>query len=51
MFGYAHYVHNLPHFLMEEPEWNVRYLVDTDFESGPPQPRVQAPAKVEAEPA
>lgn len=47
MFGYAHYVHNLPHFLMEEPEWNVRYLTDADFKSGPPQRPVRALAEAE----
>lgn len=37
LFGYAHFVHNLPHFLAEEPEWKVRYLEDGDFVDGPPQ--------------
>lgn len=26
LFGYAHFVHNLPPFLMQEPEWNFRYI-------------------------
>jgi len=26
LFGYAHFVHNLPPFLMKEPEWRFRYL-------------------------
>lgn len=26
LFGYAHFVHNLPSFLMQEPEWNFRYI-------------------------
>lgn len=53
LFGYAHYVHNLPHFLMEEPEWNVRYLTDADFKSGPPKRPVRplAASPAEAEPA
>lgn len=47
MFGYAHYVHNLPHFLMEEPEWNVRYLTDSDFKEGAPQRPVRELAETE----
>lgn len=31
LFGYAHYVHNLPHFLQEEPQWDVRYLTEADY--------------------
>lgn len=31
LFGYAHYVHNLPHFLEAEPNWDVRYLTKEDF--------------------
>jgi len=31
LFGYAHYVHNLPHFLEEEPKWDVRYLTEADY--------------------
>jgi catechol 2,3-dioxygenase-like lactoylglutathione lyase family enzyme len=26
LFAYAHFVHNLPPFLMNEPEWRFRYL-------------------------
>jgi catechol 2,3-dioxygenase-like lactoylglutathione lyase family enzyme len=26
LFGYAHFVHNLPPFLMHEPEWTFRYI-------------------------
>lgn len=26
LFGYAHFVHNLPPFLMHEPEWSFRYI-------------------------
>jgi catechol 2,3-dioxygenase-like lactoylglutathione lyase family enzyme len=26
LFGYAHFVHNLPPFLAHEPEWNFRYI-------------------------
>ena len=26
LFGYAHFVHNLPPFLQKEPAWNVKYL-------------------------
>ena len=28
LFGYAHFVHNLPPFLMKAPEWNVRFITD-----------------------
>lgn len=28
MFGYAHFVHNLPPFLMQEPEWKFEYLTN-----------------------
>ncbi len=28
LFGYASHVHNLPEFLMKEPEWRVHYLND-----------------------
>lgn len=28
LFGVAHYVHNLPDWLREEPAWDVRYLTD-----------------------
>jgi len=31
LFGYAHYVHNLPPFLQEEPQWEVRYLTEADY--------------------
>lgn len=31
LFGYAHYVHNMPHFLQEEPKWEVRYLTEADY--------------------
>jgi catechol 2,3-dioxygenase-like lactoylglutathione lyase family enzyme len=31
LFGYAHYVHNVPHFLREEPKWDVRYLTEEDY--------------------
>lgn len=31
LFGYAHYVHNLPQFLQEEPKWDVRYLTEADY--------------------
>lgn len=36
-FGYTHFVHNLPPFLMEEPKWDVRYLNDDDYLEGAPQ--------------
>jgi catechol 2,3-dioxygenase-like lactoylglutathione lyase family enzyme len=26
LFGYAHFVHNLPPFLMDEPEWKFEYM-------------------------
>jgi catechol 2,3-dioxygenase-like lactoylglutathione lyase family enzyme len=26
LFAYAHFVHNLPPFLMSEPDWNFRYI-------------------------
>ena len=26
MFGFAHYAHNLPPFLLQSPSWNVRYM-------------------------
>ena len=26
LFGYAHFVHNLPPFLMHEPEWRFQYI-------------------------
>jgi catechol 2,3-dioxygenase-like lactoylglutathione lyase family enzyme len=26
LFGYAHFVHNLPSFLMNEPEWKFQYI-------------------------
>lgn len=26
LFGYAHFVHNLPPFLMNEPEWKFQYI-------------------------
>ena len=26
LFGFAHFVHNLPPFLATEPAWDVRYL-------------------------
>ncbi len=26
LFAYAHFVHNLPPFLQDEPEWNFRYI-------------------------
>jgi catechol 2,3-dioxygenase-like lactoylglutathione lyase family enzyme len=26
LFGYAHFVHNLPAFLMSEPEWKFQYI-------------------------
>lgn len=28
LFGYIHHVHNLPAWLKEPPEWDVRYLTD-----------------------
>jgi hypothetical protein len=28
LFGFAHFVHNLPPFLMKPPEWNVRFITD-----------------------
>lgn len=31
LFGYAHYMHNLPAFLHEEPKWDVRYLDEEDY--------------------
>ena len=31
LFGYAHYVHNLPAFLQQEPKWEVRYLDADDI--------------------
>lgn len=33
LFGYAHFVHNLPPFLEEEPPWEVRYLTEEDLDS------------------
>jgi hypothetical protein len=45
VFGYIHYVHNLPPFLMEEPAWDVRELADSDWLEGPPQ-RPPQPQKV-----
>lgn len=35
LFGYAHFVHNLPPFLREEPVWAFRYLTDTKVSRGP----------------
>uniref|UniRef100_UPI0035CB8826 glyoxalase n=1 Tax=uncultured Sphingomonas sp. TaxID=158754 RepID=UPI0035CB8826 len=32
LFGYAHYVHNLPPFLMNEPDWRFSYI--TGIEPG-----------------
>ena len=29
LFAYAHHVHNLPPFLMEEPVWNFNYLTES----------------------
>lgn len=34
MFGYAHFVHNLPAFLMHEPDWNVRYMTGIEPQGG-----------------
>lgn len=34
LFGYAHFVHNLPPFLMNEPEWNFRYLTGIEPADG-----------------
>lgn len=31
LFGVAHYVHNLPDWLREEPAWEVRYLTDGEL--------------------
>lgn len=31
LFGYAHFVHNLPPFLAQEPAWEFRYLTDEDL--------------------
>jgi len=28
LFGYSHYVHNLPPFLLKEPAWSFHYLTD-----------------------
>lgn len=28
LFGFAHYVHNLPPFLLDEPDWNFRYMTE-----------------------
>lgn len=44
LFGYAHYVHNLPPFLQQEPMWEVRYLTDADFPGGGLMPAA-APAE------
>lgn len=30
LFGYAHFVHNLPPFLQNEPKWRVSYLMDEE---------------------
>eukprot|EP00456_Euglypha_rotunda_P015292 TRINITY_DN1489_c0_g1_i9.p1 TRINITY_DN1489_c0_g1~~TRINITY_DN1489_c0_g1_i9.p1 ORF type:complete len:232 (-),score=35.04 TRINITY_DN1489_c0_g1_i9:151-846(-) len=37
LFGYSHFVHNLPQFLMDEAAWDVRYLTDSDFVEGAPE--------------
>ncbi|MEL0250754.1 MAG: VOC family protein [Novosphingobium sp.] len=37
-FGYTHWVHDLPHFLIEEPKWDVRYLGEDDYIEGAPRP-------------
>ncbi|MCS0631203.1 VOC family protein [Telluria mixta] len=31
LFGYAHFVHNLPGWLAEQPEWQVKYLPTGDL--------------------
>lgn len=28
LFGYAHFTHNIPQFLQDEPAWNVSYLTE-----------------------
>ena len=35
LFGVAHYVHNLPDWMREEPAWEIRYLTDGQL---PPEP-------------
>lgn len=34
LFAYAHYVHNLPPFLAEEPIWNFNYLTESQSTGG-----------------
>jgi len=38
LFGYAHFVHNLPAFFAQEPPWEVRYLTEADLEGGDRRP-------------
>ena len=30
MFGYAHFVSNLPPFLLDEPSWDFHYITEGD---------------------
>ncbi|WCT75120.1 VOC family protein [Sphingomonas naphthae] len=34
LFAYAHFVHNLPPFLMREPDWNFRYMTGIEPAAG-----------------
>jgi catechol 2,3-dioxygenase-like lactoylglutathione lyase family enzyme len=34
LFGYAHFVHNLPAFLMHEPQWHFRYITGIEPKDG-----------------
>ncbi len=34
LFGYAHFVHNLPAFLMHEPEWKFQYITGIEPQGG-----------------
>jgi catechol 2,3-dioxygenase-like lactoylglutathione lyase family enzyme len=34
LFGYAHFVHNLPPFLLSEPEWHFQYITGIAPKSG-----------------
>jgi catechol 2,3-dioxygenase-like lactoylglutathione lyase family enzyme len=33
LFAYSHFVHNLPPFLMQAPEWTFRYITDAESSS------------------
>jgi len=34
LFGYAHFVHNLPPFLMQEPQWRFHYITGIEPKDG-----------------